>query len=350
MPETTPIASVVMTVYNERPDRLTKAVRSILSQTLKDIELVLVDDGSSDPGTVGCLDRLVAEDPRITFIRQPNLGIPVASNAGIRAARGALVFRHDSDDWSDPVRFERQVAFMAAHPHIAALGTACQLYKEDGRPFAAYIFPPDSAAIRAAFPKVNPIAHGAACIRREAILAVGGYREQLRIGSDYDLFWRLNDRWPAANLTDVLYHRIWGAASITARSYRNRAIIRATIRILAQSRATGAELPFETARERAMAQVTLSDGEIQALLGDEFMRAGLYGQALATYAQAIAASPWRLKPYAKLARLGLYAAVPPIRHKLFHEEIREMRAPVMNSYVQKMSRAINVDIQGDNVA
>src|SRR4051812_27448620 len=112
-----PLVSVVMTVYNgER--FVVEAVRSILAQTLRDFECIVVDDGSTD-ATAELLAIEQTGDPRLVVHRLPsNMGFRTALNTGCRLARGALVARMDADDVSVPNRLERQVSFLQEHPHV----------------------------------------------------------------------------------------------------------------------------------------------------------------------------------------------------------------------------------------
>lgn len=320
MTQSSPRASVLMSVLDEDPVYLERALDSILAQTFADFELILIDDGSTRADTRASLDACAQRDQRVRLLRGPNRGLASALNWGLTESRAPLIFRHDSDDWSHPERFSRQWQFSSAHPEIVILGTACQLYQEsDGRAFARCRFPADAAAIKAAFATNNPFAHGAVCFRRAAVLEVGGYREQLSLAQDYDLFWRLCERWPGANLQEVLYHRLIRASSVTARRAQDRQTIVRAIRLLARSRAAGSELSFEEAYALA-AQSTLDPARGLAIGADESMRAGDFRAALAGYLQALRRGGLRPRIIVKLARLLVYATMPGLRYRLFVEK------------------------------
>lgn len=113
--------SVVMPAYNTPVVILREAVESILSQTFRDFEFIIIDDGSTND-SVDYLNRL--EDKRIRLIRNPeNIGITKSLNIGFRAAQGKYIARMDSDDISLPTRFEKQYAFMERHPDVIICGT-----------------------------------------------------------------------------------------------------------------------------------------------------------------------------------------------------------------------------------
>ena len=97
--------SIVMPVYNTRPEHLERSVRSLLNQTYKELEILLVDDGSGEE-TKEKLKELAALDPRIHLIRQENAGASAARNTGIRAARGRYLTMMDSDDSIAPEAYE----------------------------------------------------------------------------------------------------------------------------------------------------------------------------------------------------------------------------------------------------
>lgn len=115
-----PTISVVMPVYN-RTDLLVRAIDSILNQTYKDFEFVIVDDGSNEE-TKAILRKYAKKDKRIQLYHNPkNRGIGYSRQRGLDFARGKYVAIMDSDDWSVPDRLEKSLAFMEDHPEIAAM-------------------------------------------------------------------------------------------------------------------------------------------------------------------------------------------------------------------------------------
>ena len=102
-----PVISVIVPVYNAEK-YLTECVESILNQTIEDIELILVDDGSTDGSPAMC-DAFAAQDPRVKVIHKPNGRASSARNAGIRAATGEYIAFVDSDDWISPDMYEKML-------------------------------------------------------------------------------------------------------------------------------------------------------------------------------------------------------------------------------------------------
>lgn len=104
----TPVISVIMPVYNVAGS-VERSVRSVLDQSLKNIELICVDDGSTD-GSGGILDRIAADDARMTVIHQENGGAPAARNAAIPIAKGRYLAFFDADDLADPNMYARMLS------------------------------------------------------------------------------------------------------------------------------------------------------------------------------------------------------------------------------------------------
>ena len=100
-----PYISVIVPVYNTKEDFLRKCIESLLDQTLKDIEIILIDDGSTDSSGKIC-DEYKATDQRIKVIHQINMGVAVARNAGLAVAEGEWITFVDADDWCAPVMCE----------------------------------------------------------------------------------------------------------------------------------------------------------------------------------------------------------------------------------------------------
>src|SRR3954469_1098404 len=116
IPAAAPAVSVIMPVYNARA-YVAEAIDSVLAQTFGDFELILVDDGSTD-GSLDILRGYEKRDPRVRVISRPNTGIVGALNDGLKLARGEFIARIDADDASLPNRFEKEIAFLRAHPDV----------------------------------------------------------------------------------------------------------------------------------------------------------------------------------------------------------------------------------------
>jgi glycosyltransferase involved in cell wall biosynthesis len=186
---------------------LRSAIDSILCQTLERLELIVIDDGSSD-GTPEILAGI--DDPRFRTMRRDHAGLAAALNAGIRAARAQLIARMDSDDEAIPARLERQFDFLQAHPDVGLLGTAGTLVDEAGSVVGEWRPPVDDESIRRRMIRRNQFMHPSVMLRKSIFEAVGGYREDMPRAQDYDLWLRMLARTHGANLPEPLLRRRLG--------------------------------------------------------------------------------------------------------------------------------------------
>jgi len=197
-----PRVSVVLPVYDGEPF-LVEAVHSILAQSLRDFELIAIDDGSRD-GSGEILGRLARNDGRLTALHQDNAGMVASLNRAIALARGEFIARMDQDDVAHPERFARQVAFLDTHPDIVVVGCAVTLIDECGKHIREVDYPCTPEAVAEFLQIGAPLAHPTVMMRRAAVLSVGGYRQAYRFAEDYDLWLRMAERYRLANLPDRL--------------------------------------------------------------------------------------------------------------------------------------------------
>jgi glycosyltransferase involved in cell wall biosynthesis len=171
------------------------AAVSILRQTLRDLRLVVVDDGSRD-GTAAILERLAERDRRVEVSRGPGEGIARALQRGLGRCDAEVVARMDADDVAHPRRLERQLEALAADPSLAAVGSRVRLFPrrevaEGMRRYAAWLnglVTPEG--VERDLLVEAPLVHPAAAIRRGALDAVGGWRDG-DFPEDYDLWLRI---------------------------------------------------------------------------------------------------------------------------------------------------------------
>lgn len=205
------LVSVILPVRNGEA-WLARSIASILRQTHRTLELIVVDDGSTD--RTGAIARATG-DPRVTVLTQSPRGLPRALNRAVGESRGPLIARMDADDESRPERLARQVAFLAARPEVGVVGTACVERGPAGE--ETLLRPPEGdEAIRRALIRYNPLVHSSIMMRRAVLDRVGGYDEAFAVAQDYDLWLRLGAVTRLANLGDPLVTRHLVSGRVTA--------------------------------------------------------------------------------------------------------------------------------------
>jgi glycosyltransferase involved in cell wall biosynthesis len=233
-----PAVSVLLAVHDGAP-LVSKAVASVLAQTDPDLELIVVDDGSTD-ATPSLLAAVT--DPRLRVHRQTHSGLTRALNRALSLARGPLVARLDADDLALPARVARQRAFLAQHPEIGLLGTAAREDDAAGVPVRVVRPPADDPALRRALIRANPFVHSSVMARRELLTRVGGYDETLDVAQDYELWMRLARHTRLANLDEVLVVRRLGARRVSVEREEDR--LRTEVRVRWRAVRSGAYPPW----------------------------------------------------------------------------------------------------------
>lgn len=197
--------SVVLAVFNGAP-ALPATLDSILGQTERDFELLVIDDGSTDD-TPRILADFASRDARVRVITQSNSGLTGALIRGCAETRAEVIARHDCGDRSHPERFARQLALLAsadvascATKFVDVDGDLLYLARADGDEVQRSLLHDDASRIHA-LPH-----HGSAMFRREAYTRAGGYRAEFRVAQDLDLWIRIaQNSGKFAIADDVLY-------------------------------------------------------------------------------------------------------------------------------------------------
>jgi Glycosyl transferase family 2 len=238
-----PGVSVVMAVYNgER--FLREAVDSVLGQTFEDLELIVIDDGSTD-GSSEILSSYAAADARVLVHRQANAGTAAALNRGLHLARAPFVARLDADDLALPDRFERQHRFLAQHERVAVVGGAVTFIDEEGRAFAEWQYPLSDAEIRRTLDDSTPLAHPAVMMRAAAVIGVGGYRPVLPKAQDVDLWLRLAAGHELANVPEPVLRYRMHLRQASVRELELQTLCSLAARAAARARSEGRPDPLD---------------------------------------------------------------------------------------------------------
>lgn len=194
-----PRVSVVMPV-RDGAATVREALDSLLHQTIAEVEVVVIDDGSRD-GTAAILDDLARDEPRLEVIHTEGVGIGAALGLGLVECRAPFVARLDADDLCAPARLEAQLTFLDAHPEVVLCGTHVTIAglggEEPGEGMARHaewiagIRSPED--VRRELWVECPILHPTFCFRREEVVRAGGYRAG-PFPEDYELVLRLAAR------------------------------------------------------------------------------------------------------------------------------------------------------------
>ncbi len=177
-----PRISVLIPCFNHG-NFVDEAIGSVAAQTYSDWEIIVVDDGSTDPSTVKRLQAL--QTPRTTVLRTENRGLPAARNLAARHAAGTLFCSLDADDRLSATWFEKSVSVLDTQPDVAFVSHWLQAFGDEN-----WTWTPTSCDLPALLAR-NTV-NGAALLRRDAFAAVGGYDESMRDGcEDWDLWLRL---------------------------------------------------------------------------------------------------------------------------------------------------------------
>lgn len=168
---------------------LEAAIDSILGQTLRDFEFIIVDDASTD-ASLAIVERFAAQDRRIRILRNDtNQGLGVVLHRGVAEARGEFVARMDADDVAMPERLEKQLRYFHEHPDTDVLGSYAMDIDEHGRDTGERRVPTAHARI-VALMWSNPLIHPTVMFRRQRVVEAGSYSPAARRRQDYDLWFR----------------------------------------------------------------------------------------------------------------------------------------------------------------
>lgn len=299
-----PLVSVIIPTFNRR-HVLGEAIDSVLHQTLDDLELIIVDDGSTD-GTEADLRQRFPADGRVTVVARPNGGVASARNAGIELARGDLIAFLDSDDAWKPFHLELQVAALRARPEAGLVWADADAMGPDGRVLArGYLRKALSAwrslsnsqlfgtSVRLSTLSValafglgdgflyvgdvfsamvtgNLILTSAVVMRRERLERTGRFDERLRTGEDYEFFLRACREGPVAFVdVSTVRYRI-GTGDRLSGPLMGVQMARAYLEVLERTLARDASRitlsPDQVTRARAHANLWV--GEVELAAGD----------------------------------------------------------------------------------
>lgn len=206
-----PSVSVIIPTY-QRAHWVGQAIESVLVQSYRDYEIIVVNDGSTD----GTASRLNEFGDRVRVIHQANRGLPAARNAGINAAKGDLLAFLDDDDLWFPGKLASQIALFSRDPSVGLVYADMTLFDENGDRESSYADrcrPPLMQNAATLF-RYNFIPVPTVMVRRACLDQVGLFDETLTACEDYDLWLRIIEHWPVLGSSDILARYRLSANSI----------------------------------------------------------------------------------------------------------------------------------------
>lgn len=210
-----PLVSVILATYNDQK-YIRQAVNSILFQKLEDLELIIVDDASTD-NTKNILEDIKKNDSRVKVYRNNNnRGLPYSLNRALHYAKGKYIARMDGDDISLPNRLQKQYNYMEEHKEVGICGT---LYKRIGHSSGVCAIENDSEFIKAMLIYYSPLGHSTWFIRK-SFLDMYNLRYNLKFKSsqDYEFLYRVKDLTNYACIQEILLLYRVHSSSITGQT------------------------------------------------------------------------------------------------------------------------------------
>ena len=222
--------SVVIPVHNGEK-YLAQAIESVLGQTFRDFELLIVDDGSTDR-SAEIIRTYTERDPRVRCLSQENRGVAAAGNLGLQEARAEWVARLDADDVFLPEKLERQVAFLRRNPDAKIVGTLACFISHAGKHLGLVGTegPHTPSEYFRLIGENRPIyfVNSSTLMHRETVLAVGGYRASFAPAEDVDLWIRMAEQQHLMLKVPepLLLYRLHGASLTMTQNARQRLLTR----------------------------------------------------------------------------------------------------------------------------
>jgi glycosyltransferase involved in cell wall biosynthesis len=297
-PSEMPLVSVVIPVYNGAAT-IAEAIASVLAQNFRDFELIVVDDGSTDPTP----QVLAHYSGSLRVITQPNRGIAAARNAALRVSSGELVALLDGDDVWEPTMLTRTVEALDRDPSSVMAFTNLALTDSDGIALDTALIGPAMAhppTLDEMLTRLWPIMPSAVVIRRQALEAIGGFNEEFRSYGFEDAYcWlRLRELGSFAYVPERLVRWRFASFPNPLKRVRPNPAAQATFARLVRDRWGRDVQPLLNSRRRA-------SRSILGYIGLTALRRGDARVARKAFRSALAIDPWRWKNYLRLLRTFL---------------------------------------------
>ena len=319
-----PLVSVVMSCFNDAA-HVSHAIDSIRQQSVTNWELIVINDGSGDD-TANILNQYAEIDSRIRIIHQENVGLTKALIKGCQESRANYIARHDADDISAPLRFEKQFQVLDSNDAIGFVSSWTDSFSPDGAVLDQFRIHdlPKNATHKLLHERQGPPAHGSVMMRRSVYEQVGGYRSCFYFGQDSDLWLRMAEQSQFAFVNEVLYRYLRSPTSISGKRRHIQRQFGELGQLCRQARAAGES---ETCLLQAAEQLTteLIDTKHDSTKTDSHSQLAmtyLIGSQLAGNKDPRARSylwrvlrhqPWHWKAWVRLSQSFLNAKKPEAR-------------------------------------
>lgn len=195
------LVSILLPVYNTER-YIGRTISSLLGQTYKDIEIIVINDGSTDNTEK---EILALKDARVKYYAQENQGLSRTPNRAFSLSSGEYIARMDADDLAFPEKIEKQVRYLESHPDVDMVGTWAEIWQGDTKTARAHRHPTEDRMIKTEMLFNNPFVHSTVLMRREVFAAIGGYSESPEdYPEDYEFLVRITERFRVANIPEIL--------------------------------------------------------------------------------------------------------------------------------------------------
>lgn len=219
-----PKISILMSAYNSEK-YIRESIESLLKQTCKDWELIVIDDHSRD-STARIVENYKEYDNRIILIKtKNNVGPEATKNIGLSIAKGKYIAILDSDDLATPHRLEVQYQYLEQNPQVSLVGSFVTTIDENNKPISAIKLPTDPDIIKFLLIYKNFFTHSSIMFKKEAIMHLGGYDDNFRNSGEYDIYSRLSHKSTLAMIpSPLVYYRIHNNSILTSNNSKKIAL------------------------------------------------------------------------------------------------------------------------------
>lgn len=289
-----PLVSVIIPTYN-RAGLIPQSIRSAMAQTHSNLEIIVVDDGSTD----NTRDVVASFGSAVQYFYKPNSGPSATRNLGIQKARGEFVAFLDSDDLWEPTKVEKQLQCFEQNPEAAMVSTNYRLIDLEGQiikdPGSKPGYKPNAFFVKDLLEIKFPFATPAFMIRKSVLEKIGAFNENLRISEDLDLLIRIGMNYQIGYVDEVL---------ISVRMHENH-LMRETPRYQIWLDSVRVFESHADAIKKRIPDVNRYFSRFYSIAGNSALLSGQRIKALELHGRALAQAPGSLKPYKDLIRCFL---------------------------------------------